>query len=374
VWALNLMPVGGTSQRSLAEVTQWQQSTGQRISVSLAVGKSSFVLQSPTRPADLLAQMQVLAAFARDPGFRPELADRLTGLAPMVSNQVETLPQPVFLRLRSQVMNSGDARLGVTPSAADIAATRAEDLPAILREPLAGAADVVIVGDVEVEAAIAAVQATFGAGAVRPRLPQVDLRQTPLADGGAPHVAYHRGRADQAVFGWQWGMPDHWADPALSNTGKVAAAVLRSRLTDTVRETLGITYSPQATAGGSLETPGQGAFAILIEASPEKLDGLREVLAAQLRELGEKPVNADELQRARQPLLDAADKARARNGHWVYWLPRILADSRMKAAMLGETDGLRAVTVDQVQAYFRGLAGRKPIEVLALAKEAATGK
>lgn len=374
VWALNLMPLGGTGQRSLAELMQWQQASGKLIGATLAVDKSSFVLQGSTRPADLQAELQVLAAYARDPGFRPEMADKLAGMAPMVANQVETLPALVFLRERSQVMNSGDARLGVNPSAADVAATRADELPAILRGQLAGAADVVIVGDIGVDAAVTAVQATFGSGAERPRLPRVDLRQAPLADGGAPHVAYHRGRADQAVFGWQWGMPDHWADPALSNTGRVAAALLSARLVDTVREKLGITYSPQATGGGSLETPGQGAFAVLIETPPEKFDSLREALGAQLRELGEQPVSADELQRAKQPLVDAVLKAPERNGHWAHWLPRVLAEPRMKVAMLGEADGLRAVTAEQVQAFFRGLAARKPIEVVARAPEAAPAK
>ncbi|MFG6486201.1 M16 family metallopeptidase [Roseateles sp. BYS78W] len=374
VWALNFMPLGGTGQRSVAELTQWQQATGKLIGVNLAVDKSNFVLQGNTRPADLLAELQVLAAFARDPGFRPEMADKLTGVAPMMSNQFEALPAIVFQRERSRVMNSGDARLGIMPSAADIAATKADELPAMLRGPLAGAADVVIVGDVSVDAAIAAVQATFGSGAERPRPPRVDLRQAALADGGTPHVAFHRGRADQAVFGWQWGMPDHWADPALSNTGRVAAALLQARLVDTVREKLGITYSPQASGGGSLDTPGQGAFAVQIETPPEKFDGLREVLAAQLRELGDKPVSADELQRARQPLLDTALKAPEHNGHWAFWLPRVLAEPRMKAAMLGEADGLRAVTVEQLQAFFHGLAGRQPIEVVARAPEAAPAK
>lgn len=370
VWALGLMTVGGTGQRSLAELTQWQQTSGKQVGLALAADKWHFVLAGVSRPADLQAELQLLAAHARDPGFRPEMAEKLADLASMRAGQADTQASRVFLRTRSHVMNSGDARLGTEPTAADIEATRAGDLPAILRGPLAGAADVVIVGDVSVDVAIATVQSTFGAGPERPRLPRMELRQAPLADGGAPHVAYHRGRADQAVFGWQWGMPDHWADPALSDTGKVAAALLRSRLSDTVREKLGITYSPQVTGGGSLDTPGQGAFALIIETPPDKFDGLRDALNAQLRELGAQPVSADELQRAKQPLVDGLAKAQESNGYWSQWLPRVLAEPRMKAAMLGQADGLRAVTAEQVQAFFRGLAGRPPIEVVARAREA----
>ncbi|HEY0956123.1 MAG TPA: insulinase family protein [Roseateles sp.] len=374
VWALPLMAVGGTGQRSAAELTQWRQSSGKQVGVGLAADKWHFLLAGITRPADLLTQLQVLAAHARDPGFRPEMAEKLADLASAQAGRVDTEAALVFLRARSHVMNSGDARLGVAPGAADYEATRADDLPAILRGPLAGAADVVIVGDVGVEAAIAAVQSTFGAGAARARLPRVDLLQAPLSDGGAPHVAYHRGRVDQALLGWQWAMPDHWADPALSHTGQLAAALLRARLMDSVRERLGITYSPIVTGGGSLDTPGQGAFALAIETPPEKFDDLREVLRAQLRELGAQPVSADELQRARQPMLEGLAKARESNTYWAYWLPQILAQPRMKAALLGQADGLQAVTAQQLQAFFLGLAGRQPIEVVARAAEVPEGK
>src|SRR6185312_9084571 len=111
----------------------------------------------------------------------------------------------------------------------------------------------------------------------------------------------HRGRADQAVLGWHWPMPDHWADPALSYTGRIAAAVLQARLVETVREKLGITYSPNANGGGGIDIPGQGGFSVQIETPPDKFDAFRDALRAQLKELAAQPVSADELRRAVQP-------------------------------------------------------------------------
>jgi zinc protease len=267
-------------------------------------------------------------------------------------------------------MNRGDARLGLPISAADVRATRADELPVILKPALSGAPDIFIVGDVTAEAAIAAVQATFGAGDERPRPPRAELKLEPLAGGGAPHVVYHRGRADQAVLGWYWAMPDHWTDPALSYTGRVAGALLRARLTDTVRATLGITYSPQAGAGGSLDVPGSGRLFVNIETPPEKFEVVRELLRAQLRDLADQPASADELARARQPRVESALKEPESAAYWLLWLPRIQADPRMKAAMQAEVAGLQAVTAEDVQAYFRDhIAPRAPIEVVARAAE-----
>lgn len=368
LWAMGFFTLGGTGQRSLAEFLQWQQSSGKLVGVNLRVEPHALVLANDTRPADLLAQLQVLAAFARDPGFRPELGEKLKAVVPMAISQTEANAGAVFMRELGRVLSHGERRLPNIPSSADVAATQPEDLPAMLREGLASAADVVIVGDVSVADAIAATQASFAAGPARARPAFVPLTVTPTADGGPPHLVTHGGRADQAFLGLVWPMPDFWANPALARTGSVAAAIVQARLIDTVREKLGITYSPSASGGGSLDVPGQGSFQVHIETPTEKFEAFRSLLQAQLRELAERPVGADELQRAKQPLIERSLKAPERNGHWAYWLPRVLADARMKAAMLGETAALQAITAEQVQAYFRSqILTRQPVEVVAKA-------
>lgn len=371
LWALPYLTLGGTGKRSFAELLQWQQASGKQVKVTLQAAMQTFALVGDTRPADLLAQLQVLAAYQRDPGFRPELGEKLAGIAPMLTNMFDANTNVVYAREVARVMDGGDERLGPLPTDADLATARAEDLPALLRTPLAGAADVVIVGDVPLDAAIAATQATIGAGPARPRPPRLPIAVVPPADGGAPHVVTHGGRADQALLGEHWTMPDLWADVALTRTGRVAAEVLQARLVDSVREKLGITYSPSASGGGSLEVVGQGSFSAQIETPPDKFDVFRQLLQDQLRDLAAKPVSADELQRARRPLVERSIKAPEDNGHWVFWLPRVLADDRMKGAMLSETSGYQAVTAQQVQAYFRDhIAGRPPIEVVARVKTA----
>jgi zinc protease len=366
LWAVGpAVTSGGTGQRSAAEIQQWRQRSGKRIELSFSAGVHAFVLSGATRPADLLAQLQLLAAHARDPGFRPEFGEKLAALGGSQVGSLEAQASGVHEREVARVMHRGDARLGLLPSAADVRATRAGELAAMLKPALAGAPDIVIVGDVTVDAAIAAVQATFGAGEERPRQSRAALKVEPVVGGGAPYVAYHRGRADQAVLGWYWAMPDHWADPALAHTGRVASAVLRSRLTGSVREQLGITYSPQASAGASLEVPGAGRLSVTIETPPEKFDAVRELLRAQLLDLAESPVSADELQRARQPRVESALKEAEGAGYWVLWLSRIQTDPRMKAAMLADVAGMQAVTAASVQAFFREhITPRPPVEVI----------
>ena len=362
LWVLDSFALGGTGKLSLAEFQQWL------LNIALQMNVNAHTLVGTTRPADLQAQLQVLAAFARDPGFRPELGEKVAAAGPMVGGQIEAQASSVFSRSFSRVISGGDPRMSAIPSAADIAATRAEDFPALLRAPLAGAPDVIIVGDTDVDAAIAAVQASFGAGPERPRAERLPMKVT-LPAAGSVQSDTHGGRADQAVLGQVWALPDGRTEPALRAVAQVAAAVLRARLVETVREQLGITYAPQAFAAMSLDLPGQGYFAAQIETPPDKFDTFRQLLQRQLRTLADQPVGADELQRARQPIVEARRKAPENNGFWLGWLARIAAEPAMKAEMLGEPAALDAVSAEQVQAFIRErLAGRAAIEVVARAK------
>jgi len=368
LWALDAFALGGTGRLSQAQFQQWQQAGGKVLGIGLQANLNAFTLVGATRPADLTAQLQALAAFARDPGFRPELGEKLTAAGPMVSGQIEAQAGAVFSRTLNRVLTGGDARLAAVPTAADIAATRPEDLPAVLRNPLAGAADLSIVGDTSVEAAIAAVQASFGAGPERPRAARLPMKVT-LPAPGTQHADTHGGRADQAVLGQVWALPDGRAEPALRPVAQVAAAIVQTRLVDTVREQLGITYSPNAYASMSLDLPGQGFFAAQIETPADKFDTFRSLLQQQLRTLAEQPVGADELLRAKRPIIEARRKAPENNGFWLGWLSRIQDDPAMKAEMQGEPAALEAVTAEQVQAFVRErLAGRAAVEVVVRAK------
>ena len=164
LWATSLAPLGGTAKLAAGDIERWAQSGGRTLAVEFKADTRFFTLGGQTRPADFVAEMQVLAAEARDPGFRPELGEKLAALAPMISGQVDANAGAVFGRALHSLQTGGDMRYVDVPSAADIAATRADDVPALLKPALAGPADVVVVGDVTVDAAISAMQATFAAG------------------------------------------------------------------------------------------------------------------------------------------------------------------------------------------------------------------
>lgn len=369
LWAAPLLPLGGTGKLPAGAIERWAQAGGRTIGAEFRADPRAFVFSGTTRPADFATEMQLLAAEARDPGLRPELADKLNAVGPMVAGQVDANAGAVFARTAHALLTSGDTRYSDIPTAADIAATKPADLPALVRPALAGPADVVVVGDVTVDDAVHAMQATFAAGPARPARHEVAVHATLPAPQVEPHVALHGGRADQAWYGEYWLLADYFADPQQSRVARVAAGVLQSRLVDTVREKLGITYSPMTEAAASVQVPGSSYLGAVLETPPANFDTFRTLLAAQIKDLASKPVSADELERARKPLVESRAKEMEGNGFWATWLPLVLRDARVRNHVLDTSAGLSAVTAEDVRALFARLAADPaPVTVVAKAK------
>jgi len=227
----------------------------------------------------------------------------------------------------------------------------------------------VVVGDVTVDQAIAATAATFGAGPVLPPREEIVPHIALPAPSAQPHVGLHAGRADQAWYGAYWLLPDYFTDPRLSYTARVAASVLQSRLIDTVREKLGLTYSPMTDANAGTQLPGLGWLGAALETPPANFATFRALLDGEVKDLAAKPVTPDELERARRPLVEGRVKDMEGNAFWATMLPLVLRDPRVRANVLETGAGLKAVTAEDVRALFARLsADTNPVTVVSRAK------
>jgi zinc protease len=369
LWAAQFMVIGGTGKLPFDQIQSWAQTNGKIVSANMNAAPTSFTLGGVTRPADLASEMQLLAAYTRDPGFRPEMGSKLAAIGPMMSGQIDANAGAVFWRAAQKALTGADGRLSYTPSAEDIAATSGDDLPQLLRGALGQPADVTIVGDVTVEDAIRLTAATFGSGAAAPRVAPASYNVTMPSPSAEPLVATHGGRADQAFYGAFWQLPDYFADPKTSDVADVAAAILQTRLIDTVREKLGITYSPNVQAYSAPDLPGFGYFAAILETPQANFDTFRGLLTDQLRQLASQTVGSDELQRAKKPLIEAATKDLENDGWWTGNLSLMLRDPRMKQPILARAANIEAVSAADVQSLLTHfVTGKPPLTVIAKAK------
>ena len=348
-WAASALIEGGLKKVTAEELDQIM--TKRIVGASFGVDDNAFTLGGSARPADLQAQMQILAAYAVDPGFRPEAFDRVQTNALTVQDQLETTASGVVGRDLARLMHDGDQRWSF-PSKQTISSTKAGDLKALVGPRLANdPAEVIVVGDTTVDQAIAAVASTFGA------LPQ---RSESTPPAGARKVSFppptpqpinetHKGRADQGYAVAAWPTTDLFADVRGARTIRVLVNVMQLRLIDTLRVAQGATYSPNATLEASEDYPGYGYIAARVEIPPSKIAGFYEQvdkIAADLKTAGP---TEDEMKRAVLPRIEALNKAMQTNEFWVGSLEDAQTDPRKLEVVLNQVSQLQSITADDVK-------------------------
>jgi zinc protease len=309
-------PAGGLGQLTYEEMEQVL--TGTVYGVDAGVGEDAFQLQGRTRPQDFARQMQVLAAYAKDPGWRPTGWDRLRAISGTIHDQLESTPGGVFNRDAAGLLHAGDGRWAF-PSREEIAASSIGDAKKLLGPALAsGPMEVIVVGDISVDEAIRQTAATFGTLPPRKPMPvPAAAAQTRFpAPAGIVRLS-HGGRADQGLAFIAWPTTGFYADQKRTRTLNLLAQVLQLRLTEEIREKQATTYSPNAGHAPSEAFAGYGYLSAQIEAPPERLEGFLADAAKIARDLAERPIDADEINRARRPLVENIQRQRAANQWWL---------------------------------------------------------
>jgi zinc protease len=249
------------------------------------------------------------------------------------------------------LLHGGDGRW-TFPTRQQIAGATLDQLKASVSGPLAAdSIEVVIVGDITVDKAVAAVAQTFGALPTRADIPApAGAEKAPFpAPSATPIVRTHKGRADQGQLFIAWKTDDLFSDLQRARNTQVLAQVMQLRLTDELREKQGATYSPSASSTASVTFTDWGYLAVSVETPPDKIDGVIASIRKIAADLRDKPISADELDRAKKPRVDQIEKARETNEYWLGALSGAQTDPRLLTATRSVIAGLQRVTIADVQ-------------------------
>jgi len=349
-WASNAIIEGGLAKIGVEDMERVLASKvyGGRFGIT----DDSFVLTGGTRTGDLPTQLQVLAAYLTEPGWREAALARIKAASRTIHDQYEATDNGVMARDLQGLLHSGDRRW-TFPSREEMANAKLEEIKGAIMPDLAtGPVEVVIVGDITLDQAIAATAATFGALPRRAEATAVPAAQraVPFPKAGPQTVTLtHKGRADQAIGFIAWPTSDYFADPQRARDTAVLREVMKLRLTDQLREAQGATYSPDVNSQHSLVWTGWGYIAANVEVPPDKLAGFfadTQKIAAELRttEIGD-----DELSRAKKPRIEGIQRARVTNGYWLGELSGAQADPRRLDSIREIIPGTEKVTAADVK-------------------------
>jgi zinc protease len=355
-WLTSAFTAGGL--KALTEQDMQRALASNIFASRFETGDDAFELGGHTRPQDLDVQLQVLAAYVTEPGYRPESVERMRTSLITNLEQYDKTPEGVYRYHAAGLLHAGDKRWE-SATREDAEAAKPDDLKAMLQGPLSsGAIEVTVVGDITAEAVIKAVAATFGALPPRaaPQPPGSTRNMTFPAPVPAPVEMRHKGRADQAIAFLAWPANGFFADMQQSRALTLAAEIFRDRLREQIRVVEGATYSPGAGHEASWVFPGYGFAWTKVETPPAKIGSFYANVSKIAGEMRSVKVSEDELARARNPVVEGLKKRQLTNEYWLGRLSGSQADPRMLEAIRTAVTGYMSVTPEDIRtaaaAYF----------------------
>ncbi len=345
----NALPLGGLGKHPIDELQTIL--AGNSVGFSFGADAETFVLASQTTPRDLELQLQLLAASISDPGFRREgEAQYRRNIENFFASRNATAENALG-NSAGGILSDDDPRFTIQPKEAYLGLTFAELRNDIGDRLARGALELALVGDFEEDRALELIARTLGA--LPPRESEfrdyADNRQRSFTADRSRRTIYHDGAANQAIVRFSWPTRDD-SDFDDELRLELLERVMRLELMDKLREELGQTYSPGVTATQSDVYPGWGVFTISAPVDVSHVDAAREAMLETIAALIARPVDDDELLRARQPMIEAYDNALKTNQGWMNLVERAQRKPERIGRFVSGKERLAALTPEDVRA------------------------
>lgn len=329
VWAgqsaLVASGIGEIGQEGLDRLT-----TGRRIGFGFEVENDAFSFSADTRRADLEDQLKLFATKLAAPRWDANPVRRAKAGTELAYRSFSMSPQTVLERDLNYLTRNRDPRWKV-PTPADAALLTPEAFRATWEPVLAqGPIEVLLFGDFDKAAAIAALEKTFGALPPREAVPVVAGPDTITfpAPSSKPVVVRHEGAPDQAAAFLGWPTGGGLANVQESRQLEILTAIFNSRLFDQLRAQAGASYAPQVLNNWPIAFDKGGYVGVIGQLAPENVGKFFEIANAIAADLVAKPVSDDELARATEPLRQLVSRASTGNNFWLNQLQGASRDPR----------------------------------------------
>jgi len=292
--------------------------SGKNYRAGFGVGDGNFAFTGQTTSQDLETQLQVFAAYIKDPGFRATEFEQFKQQSIVRVRAALATPAGVMGLASPGILHGGDKRWAV-PALDEIGAVTIDQVQALARPIFAETPmEVIITGDTTVEAASHAVAATLGALPAR-RLDQ-SLKLTPDNDtvfpAGVPPVVLQASTASsQALVSMAWATRGYFSDLKDDAALHLLAAILQERLLDAVRGQ-GLSYAVQVAMPSSATFDYgyiQATATMPAGKAPIFYDAADRIAA----DLKAGRIDADAFARSRAPTLQDLRKSSQMNEYWL---------------------------------------------------------
>jgi zinc protease len=312
----NIFLKGGLQKHSWEDLEKI--TAGRKVSINFMIGSDCMELAGVSNQKDLMLQLQLLAAYLQEPGFRSEALHQFKrGIEEYDRNRKHTL-QGAISHYVPYFITSEDKRYK-SPEPEELKAITLQAVENWLQQPLKDSMlEISIVGDFDIQETVGAVSRTFGT------LPK-RLAEKPAYEA-ARQLSFPVAPQKQ-VFKFESSLPKsriraYWkTDDGFDIQQKrkliLLADIIDDRLRLSARQKLGYAYSPGASSFNSLTFPKYGYIQADVTCDADKTDELQFLIASIAEDIGSNGITSDELVRVVNPLLKGLEKAFKTNTYWI---------------------------------------------------------
>jgi len=353
IFARVIVNAGGLGKHSADDLRRIL--AGRNVEAAFGIEEGAFTLGGKTTPKDLELQLQLMCAHLADPGFRPEAVRQFRKMVPSIAQQLRFTIEGAQAGVREWA-RGGDGRFA-KPDAGALLGYDAEDVRSWLKPELEESyLELSLVGDFPPESAIPLIRKSFGALPVRlgSKPPLTAERQLNLPGLPAEKQFTYTSSIEKAEAMVSWRLPR--AGKKINDTRRLnlLGSILDDRLREKLREELGATYSPQTYVHQSFEFE-IGSLVARSLGKPAEAESVSRLILDMGRELAGQGATADELERARKPVLSQLEASLRDNR---YWLETVMAQSQQEPWRLDwareRDEDYAAATLEEINA----LAGK----------------
>ncbi|ESQ80807.1 pitrilysin family protein [Asticcacaulis sp. YBE204] len=327
---------------------------GKAYGLGYDLDEDAAYLTGDTDKAGFPYQMQLMMAWLTDPGDRVEAFENTRGNLTYMVKGLRSTPDDMLGYYLLPTLNCGDHRYDL-PAADEVRDLKPADVIGVVRRTVTNVPiEVTIVGDLSETAALSWMERTFATLPKVPAAPVLAARGERLTLPVTAHSyrLFHEGRADQAVAYAVFPTTDALSDVRETRRIELLSAILSDRLNEEVRERQGASYGASAGSYGSMMFRGYGYISAQAEINPDKDELFIRILMETARDLRERPVGFDELQKVRIPMTERLNDNYKTHQEWLRVLPGLYGSPRWDYEV-GVAKQYDAITPAELQATAR---------------------
>lgn len=327
-------------------------SSGRKMGFDFRIGDGVFTFEGATRPADVADQLYLFAEKLAAPRWDANPVLRALAAMKLGYETYSASPAGVLSRDLDWLLHDRDGRFA-TATPATLDTVTPEGFRQVW-EPLLkqGPVEVMVFGDIDTDATIAALSRTFGALPERLPIPPAALARGesfPAATAD-PVVLRHHGEANQAAAVIAWPSGAGSAGIRESRRLEILSQLMSNRLLDTVREGLGASYAPQVGSNWPLDIDSGGHIIALTQLPPAAVPGFFVEADAAIADLAANGPQPDELARVIEPMKQLLNRLITGHVFWMGQLEGASFEPHRAVALRGLFNDFTDITAEDIKA------------------------